>query len=191
MKKILLGLIISTSLFTACKKDEPAKPTPTPVPKPAGNKSYVRVTIKGKTLEARDTIVTPFSSNNYYPMLQKFEVVQNSFSPQLFDKTFGFNSISGGLYYNGNMKIVISGASYATKNISQVDSFKTLTNSNKAFTIEDMTGEKKVVYSINQASTIYVSKWADDVTEGTMNLMLTSIDGTQDTVKGEFKIYKK
>jgi len=190
MKKILLGLILSSSIFTACKKEEPPKPTPTPAPKPAGSKSYVRVTIKGKTLEARDTIVVPFSSTNFYPMLQKFEMVQNSFSSDLYDKTFGFNSLSGGTYYNGNMKIVVSGASYATKNLSQVDSFKTLTNSNKAFTIEDMSGEKKVIYSINRASTIYITKWADDVTEGKLNLMLTSVDGAQDTVKGEFKIYK-
>jgi hypothetical protein len=53
-----------------------------------------------------------------------------------------------------------------------------------------MSGEKKVIYSINQASTIYITKWADDVTEGKLNLMLTSVDGAQDTVKGEFKIYK-
>lgn len=191
MKKILFGLIITSSIFTACKKDEPAKPAPTPAPKPAGSKSYVKVTIKGKTLEARDTFVTPLSTNNYYPMLVKTAVVANSFDPSLKDKTFSFNSICGGLYFNGKMKIVIGAISYGTNNSNFVDSFKTFNNSNQAFTIEDLTGEKKVIYSINQSSTVYVTKWADDVTEGNLKLYLTSVDGSQDTVKGEFKIYKK
>lgn len=197
MKKTLLALLVSTALISSCKKDEVAKPTPTPAPKPAGSKSFIKITINEKTIEARDTIVnvsaspTVESSITFYPMLHKYEVSQNVWNPATVDKTLAINSICGGILYNGKLKIVISATSYGSSVNSAIDSFRTLNNSATAFSIEDLTGETKVTYSISTGSKIYVTKFDDDVTEGTMKLNVKGPDGVEIPATGEFKIYKR
>lgn len=196
MKKILLALLVSSTLISSCKKEE-AKPTPTPTVKPAGSKSFIKITVNGKTLEARDTIVnvsaspTVKSSITFYPMLNTYQVSKNVWNPVTFDKTMAINSICGGILYNGKLKIVISATSYGSSINSAIDSFKTLNNSATAFSIEDLTGETKVTYSISQGSKIYVTKFDDDVTEGTMKLNVKGPDGVEVPATGEFKIYKR
>lgn len=197
MKKILLALIVSTTLVSSCKKDEETKPTPTPAPTPKGSKSYIKVTINGKTLEARDTIVNVKASTTaeysitFYPMLHKYEKVQNMWNPATVDKTLSINSICGGILYNGKLKIAISATSYGSSIESPIDSFRTLTNSATAFSIEDLSGSTKVTYSISTGSKVFVSKFDDDVTEGTMKLNVKGPDGVEIPATGEFKIYKR
>lgn len=197
MKKTLLALLVSTALISSCNKDEAAPPTPTPAPKPAGSKSFVKITINEKTIEARDTIVnvsaspTVDPSITFYPMLHKYEVSQNIWNPATVDKTLAINSICGGILFNGKLKIVISATSYGSSISSPIDSFRTLNNSAAAYSIEDLSGETKVTYSISTGSKIYVTKFDDDVTEGTMKLNIKGQDGVEIPAKGEFKIYKR
>lgn len=190
MKRLIFGLFISASLFSACKKEEAAKPTPTPTPTPAGSKSYVRLTISDKTIEARDTIVRNLAAVDFHPMLMKYSVSTNVWNPETFDKTFSFNSICSGIFYNGKMKIVISAMNYSSKNNSQIDTFKTVNTSTVAYSVEDFSGDTKKTYKINTFSKIIVLTNNDEYTEGKLDLSLKAEDGTDLPAKGEFKIYK-
>lgn len=191
MRKILLGFLVIGTLFASCRKESPQKVTNKPVVKHTPSKSYVKITIDDKTIEARDTFVTPYDASNYYPMLNSFTVSPSQYTEGKFDKVFAINTVCSGVYYNGKLKLVISAASGASDNTSAIDSFRTLNLSPSAFYVENLTDSPKVVYTINTGSKIYVSHWDDEYSEGTMKLDLKAVDGTIKEAKGEFKIYKR
>lgn len=193
MRKFLLGILVLSAFGSACKKETPQRPvTNVPPPKHIPSKSFVKITIDEKTIEARDTFVTPFESNNYYPMLSSFTVKNSDYTTGKFDKIFSINTICGGLYYNGKLKLVISGTSGASDNTSPTDSFRTLNLSSSAFYVENLTDSPKVVYSILTGSKIFISNWTDEYSEGKLKLQLRdNKDGALKNAEGEFKIYRR
>lgn len=189
MKKIIASILIASAAFSACtKKSTDPVVTPTPTPPPV-SKSYIRITYSGKTLEARDTVVTYAGLSNLYPMLCKFNSTPNPFDANLLDKTLAINTLSGDKYFIGKFKLVLSTMNYASKNSNYVDTYYGLSTSEKAFYFEDLVAKQS--YPINRNSSITVTHNDDEYSEGKMSLSLVKTDGSILPATGEFKIYHK
>lgn len=188
MKRIVLALLACTALIASCKKDEAPKPAPQPDPVLPGSKSYVKISYKDKTFEARDTIYAiPAAARQLYPILMRFNSVASDLYPNTYDKNFAINTFSGDKFSNGNIEIVVGGISYASpgSNNYAVTYKTTFNNSPDAFYIEEVKSKDR--YRIEKESTITIKHNDDEYTEGTMALKL---EGNVDA-KVEFKIYKK
>jgi hypothetical protein len=188
MNKIIASILIASAAFSACTKSSDPVVTPTPTPAPV-SKSYMKITYSGKTLEARDTIVTYAGVSNLYPMLCKFNTTANPFNSSLLDKTIELNTLSGDKYFIGKFKLVLSTMNYASNNNNYVDTYYGLSTSEKAFFFEDLVAKQS--YPINRNSSVTITHNDDQYTEGTMSLSLVKTDGSLLPATGEFKIYHK
>jgi hypothetical protein len=94
MKNFLLILaVITASISTSCTKSL----TPAPIVLPSANsKSYIEITMNGKTLVARDTMI----SDVLYPMVVGVTISPND---SIFTKIITINSKGLGVYYNGDI----------------------------------------------------------------------------------------
>lgn len=192
MYKIIVALFSASLLFAACKKEEKQSPKPSPTVKWTPSKSYIKIKIDDKTIEARDTFLTPYESSNYFPFLTQYSIVDNEFKPGTKDKTLSISSACAGRFNNGKLKFLISASSYSRTSSSPIDTYRTLNNSATAFYVENLTDSPKVVYQIKTGSTIAVSYFDEERTEGTLQLQLKNVaDGTDKDATGEFKIYFK
>lgn len=193
MRKVVLGLFLASVVASCSKNDHDftdIKPYVEPKPTGQAGKSYIKITVDKKTdFQVKDTIVTyPGASPKLYPFYTKFETAPHVWGGNLYDKTFSMNSFVGDTYTKGNMKFIIAATSYASNNTSYVDEYKTLSNSEAAFSIEDT--KTNTIYKIKTGSMIRVKVSDADHCEGELELFLVDPAGGPDLKGvGEFKIY--
>lgn len=159
--------------------------TPTPTPSPtAKSKSYIRITFSGKTLEARDTIISAGSATNIlYPI--PFELKSNfSSGPKTYTKYITIANEGGGYLTIGNLKVSLLGMILDSPDNNPLATYPCAGNK-----ITDLTTSTQ--YTVDTSSKITLTFTNADYSEGTMNMKLITGASSSIPATGTFKIYHK